>query len=107
MRLVGRADLDERGAALVDAVRQAERPADLDQLPPRHDDLATVTQRRQQEQRRRRVVVDHQRRLGPRQPAQQPFGHVLELGIGQSLEGLAHDLVLAGRGIADSQVVVG
>jgi len=57
-RAVGRAHFDHDRPALGHYVRHAERPADLDKLPPADDRRATLGQRRQREQHARRVVVD-------------------------------------------------
>ena len=58
-------------ARLRDDVRHPERPADLDQLPARHDQLAPARQRRRRQQHRAGAVVHDHRRLGAGQLAQQ------------------------------------
>ena len=71
-RAVGRADLDEPRSGLRDHLGHAEAAADLHELPARDDDLvARPCERRCRQQRRGRAVVDRQRRLGPRELAQQ------------------------------------
>ena len=45
MRLVRRADLAQRAAALGHDLRNAERAADLDKLAARDDDLASAGER--------------------------------------------------------------
>ena len=68
---VSRPDLDQAGARASEHVRNSEPIADLDQLTPRDDDLATLGESGEREQHRSRVVVDHDRRLGSGQPPQQ------------------------------------
>ena len=75
---VRRADLDQPRAGLGDHLGHPEAAADLDQLPARDDHLAAPAgQRRHGQQHRRGAVVDHQRRLGAGQLAQQPLDVVV------------------------------
>ena len=76
VRLVRRADLAQRAAALRHDLRNAERAADLDELAARGDDLSPARERGQDEQHRRGVVVHGHRRLRTRQAAQKRL-HVL------------------------------
>ena len=76
-RAVRRADLHEPGSGLGDDVGDPERPADLDRLPARDDELASARERRGGEQRRGRAVVHRERRLGAGQLAQQRLDVVL------------------------------
>ena len=76
VRLVRRADLAQRAAALRHDLRNAERAADLDELAARGDDLSPARERGQDEQHRRGVVVHSHRRLRTRQAAQKRL-HVL------------------------------
>ena len=77
MRLVGRAHLNQNGPALVDAVREPVRTADLDQLAPRTDDFPARAQAGEHEHRGGGVVVDHQGGLGPRELAEELFRQVV------------------------------
>jgi hypothetical protein len=61
---VGGPHLDQADAGAGDDLRQAEGPADLDQLAPRDDHLAAPRQGVEGQQQGRRVVVDGQGRLG-------------------------------------------
>ena len=71
-RAVRRSHLDQPRARLRDHVGHPEAAADLDQLAARDDDLAAWPgQGGRRQQRRARAVVDRERRLRPRQRAQQ------------------------------------
>jgi hypothetical protein len=67
---VRRPDLDQPGAGPGEDVRDPEAVADLDQLATRDQHLASVRECGEREQDGGRVVVDHERRLGAGQPAQ-------------------------------------
>ncbi len=71
-RAVRRPDLDEAGSRAGENVRDPEPVADLDQLAARDDHLAAVRERGEGEHDGRRVVIDDERRLGSRQPSQDP-----------------------------------
>ena len=71
VRLVRRADLDHPGAGLGHDVGDAERAADLDELPAGDDRLAAARERRDAEHDGGGVVVDRHRGLGAGEPAQQ------------------------------------
>ena len=86
VRFVCRADFHHDCPALVDAVGQPERPANLDQLSPRHHHFPPRAQRRQDQQGRRGVVVHHHRRRRARQPAQEFLGVVIALTAQAGLE---------------------
>ena len=58
-------------------VGNPEAVADLDQLPARDDDLAPFGKSGQSEHHGRGVVVDDERRLGARDPLQQPDEMIL------------------------------
>ena len=92
--LVRRPDLDETGAALPQHVGDAERPADLDQLPPGDDDLATGGQRGQHQEHRRGVVVDHHGGRRARQTCQQVADVVVARATGAGFQ-----IVLQVRGV--------
>ena len=62
------AELRPRGG---EDVRNAERAADLDQLPSRDDDLLPLRGRAQRQEDRRGVVVDRERRLPGEQPREE------------------------------------
>ena len=63
-RPVRRPHLAQPRAGAREHVRDPEAVADLDQLAPRDEHLATLGERGEREQHRRRVVVDDERRLG-------------------------------------------
>ncbi len=71
MGAVGRADLDQGRAGGGHHLGHAEGAADLDELATRDQDLAVAGQRGDRQQHRGGVVVDHRRRLGAGQRAQQ------------------------------------
>ena len=89
MRLVGRADLDELGAARRHHLGQAERAADLDELPARDDHLAALGDRVEHDRGRGGVVVDDRGRLAAREPLQQPLDALVAL---RALAGLDIEL---------------
>ena len=72
-RPVGRAHLDQPRARLRDHVGDPERPADLDELPARHHQLAPAGERGGRQQHGAGAVVDDDRGLGAGQLAQQPL----------------------------------
>ena len=74
MGAIGGAHLAEPGAALLQDVGNAERPADLDQLASRDQHLAARRQRAEREQQGARGVVHSQRVLGPGHGAKRARG---------------------------------
>jgi hypothetical protein len=64
------ADLDQPGARAGEHLGDPEAVADLDQLAARDQHFPALRECREREQDGARVVVDHERCLGPRQPAQ-------------------------------------
>ena len=73
MGFVGRSHLAQFHPARFHHLGDAKRPADLDHLPPGNDGLFSLRQGGQGEQHRAGVVVDHRRRLGAGQAAEQLF----------------------------------
>ena len=65
MRFIGRAHLAQDGATATHDIGDTELPADLDELPSRHNDLSSRRQGLQGQEDRRRIVIHHQRGLGP------------------------------------------
>jgi hypothetical protein len=67
---VGRAHLNEPGAALAHDIRDAKAAADFHRLAAGNDDLFAAGQGRQSQQHPRRIIIHDQRRLRAGKPAQ-------------------------------------
>ena len=96
VRAIGRTHLAQAGPAPQHDVGDAELPADLDQLAPRHHDLAAAGQRLEGQEDGRGVVVDDQRVLGAGEAPQE----TVHVGVARSAF-LGHEIQLqiaVGRG---------